>query len=426
MRLVCGPADFAFETFEGDLEIILFGHSPSPQRGSAGAAIGDVLRRRKLVPDVRALDFLSLALAVMAADLAGHRGMSPDGWTRDFDLVIAVGEPAFWNNQVPTLQRLLQFLTTDRWRLVFVPGAKYQKLPAKVVRPNHDSVVLLSGGLDSFIGALELVGHGRCPFAVSQSVRGDAEKQRSLTAVVGGKIGHLQLNHNATVPSPESPPSQRARSIAFFAHGILAATTLQSYIDGATISLFVCENGFISINPPLTGLRLGSLSTRTSHPVVLALLQQIVNEAGIRVRFENPYAYATKGEMLMGASRQADLKAYAHTTTSCGRFGRFGYRHCGRCVPCLIRRAAFHAWSVQDQTEYVFGNLAIDDTDHAMSDDVRAMAMAIAEAGDVGLDGWMGVALSSPLIHGDRSQLRAVVARGLKELDAFLQAFKIR
>lgn len=95
-------------------------------------------------------------------------------------------------------------------------------------------------------------------------------------------------------------------------------------------------------------------------------------------------------------------------------------------MPCLIRRAAFHAWSVQDQTEYVFGNLATDDTDHAMSDDVRAMAMAIAEAGDVGLDGWMGVALSSPLIHGDRSQLRAVVARGLKELDAFLQAFKFR
>ena len=119
------------------------------------------------------------------------------------------------------------------------------------------------------------------------------------------------------------------------------------------------------------------------------------------------------------------LKTYAHTTTSCGRFKRFGYRHCGRCVPCLIRRAAFHAWSVPDQTEYVYSNLAIDDAEHARSDDVRALAMAIAEVAEVGLDEWLGVALSSPLIQNG-AQLRDVVARGLKELEDFLRTFKIK
>jgi hypothetical protein len=335
-----------------------------------------------------------------------------------------LGEPTFWNTQAPTLQRLLQFLTTDRWRITFAPGAQYPKQPQKVLHYNHDSVVLMSGGLDSFTGALDLVKGGRCPFAVSQSVRGDAQKQRSLTTVVGGDIGHLQLNHNVVVPRPENPPSQRARSVAFFAYGILAATTLQDYADGATISLFVCENGFISINPPLTGLRLGSLSTRTSHPVVLALLQDVVDQADLRVRFENPYARRTKGEMLLAAPRQTELKTYAHTTTSCGRFKRFGYRHCGRCVPCLIRRAAFHAWSVPDKTEYVFVDLSIDDADHARSDDVRAVAMAIAEVAEVGLDDWLGVSLSSPLIQS-RKELRDVVARGVKELDAFVRTFKI-
>lgn len=425
MRIVCGPAEFTFEALQGDLEVILFGRDPTKKRGSAGAAIGDVLRRRKLVPDPRALDFLSLALAVMAADLAGHRDKSPDGWTRDFDLVVAVGDAPFWNTQTSVLQRLLQFLTTDRWRVTFVPGAKYSKGPQTLIRPNHDSVVLVSGGLDSFIGALDLVENGRCPFAVSQSVRGDAKKQRSLTASISGDIGHLQLNHNADVPDPENPPTQRGRSIAFFSYGILAATTLQPYVEGETVPLFVCENGFISINPPLTGLRLGSLSTRTSHPVVLALLQQIVVAAGLRVRFENPYALRTKGEMLLGSSRQEELKTYAHTTTSCGRFKRFGYRHCGRCVPCLIRRAAFHAWSVPDQTQYVHANLAIDDAENARSDDVRALAMAIAEVADVGLDNWLGVALSSPLIQ-NRGDLRDVVARGLKELEGFIQTYNIQ
>src|SRR5581483_5726718 len=232
MRIVCGPSEFAFESFHGDLEVVLFGHDPSKKRGSAGAAIGDVLRRRELVPDPRALDFLSVALAVMAADLAGHRDASPDGWTREFDLVIAVTDAPFWSTQAPVLQQLLQFLTTDRWRIAFAPGAKYPKQPKKQIHPEHDSIVLFSGGLDSFTGALDLVEQGYCPFAVSQSVRGDAVKQRSLSGIVGGSIGHLQLNHNTDVPNPENPPTQRGRSVAFFAHGILAATTLQRYANG--------------------------------------------------------------------------------------------------------------------------------------------------------------------------------------------------
>lgn len=425
MRIVCGPAEFGFDSFHGDLEVVLFGRDPSHARGSAGAAIGDVLRRRQLVPDPRALDFLSVALAVMAADLAGHRDTSPDGWTREFDLVIAVGDPDFWKTQAPVFQRLLQFLTTDRWQIRFVAGAQFPKQPKESIHPEHDCVVLFSGGLDSFTGALDLVEQGHCPFAVSQSVRGDAEKQRSLSSVVGGNIGHLQLNHNTDVPNPENPPTQRGRSIAFFAHGILAATTLKQYVNGEMISLFVCENGFISINPPLTGLRLGSLSTRTSHPVVLALLQQIVDAAGLRVRFKNPYAHRTKGEMLAGSLRQPDLKTHAHTTTSCGRFKRYGYRHCGRCVPCLIRRASFGAWGVEDKTEYVYTDLSILDNEHAGSDDVRAVAMAVAEVADVGLDAWLGVALSSPLID-DSPELRKVIGRGLKEMEALLQVFKIK
>lgn len=424
MRIVCGPEDFGFDSFRGDLEVILFGRDPSKKRGSAGAGIGDALRGQRLVPNTRALDFLSIALAVMAADLAGHRDASPDGWTREFELVIGVDDPAFWSSQASAFQRLLQFLTTDRWQIEFAPGAEFPKQPKRPMYPAYDSIVLFSGGLDSFTGALDLVEQGRCPLAVSQSVRGDAVKQRSLAATLGGNSGHLQLNHNTFVPNAESPPTQRGRSIAFFAHAILAATTLQQHVDGNTIPLFVCENGFISINPPLTALRLGSLSTRTSHPVVLSLLQEIVDAASLRVHFRNPYAHTTKGEMLAESVRQTDLRAHAHTTTSCGRFKRFGYRHCGRCVPCLIRRASFHAWDVADKTDYVYVDLSIDDDAHARSDDVRASAMAVAEAADAGLDQWLGVALSSPLID-DRIELRDVVKRGLKEIEEVLRALKV-
>jgi Queuosine biosynthesis protein QueC len=426
MRLVCGPAGFDFATLHGDLSVLLYGRDHGAACASAGAAIIEEFRRKRMTPQRRAWDLLSIALSVTAADLAGHRNRSSDGWTRDFELSIAVAEPEFWTTQINTLENLLCVLTTDRWRITFAPGAVYPDPRDESHYPDHDCVVLLSGGLDSFAGTLDLVAQGHCPFAVSQSVRGDAKKQRSLAAVIGGGIGHLQLNHNAVVPDPENPPSQRGRSLVFFAYGALAATTLRRYVDGADASLFVCENGFISLNPPLTAARLGSLSTRTSHPVVLALLQRVLDAAGLRVRMETPYAHSTKGEMLCCAARQDDLRQHAHETTSCGRFKRFGYRHCGRCLPCLIRRAAFHAWAVPDRTDYVYEDLSIDDSKHARSDDVRAAAMAVAEVVDVGIDQWLSVALSSPLIGRAYPELRDVASRGLSEVGRFLEKFRIR
>lgn len=284
MRIVSALQDHNFASDRGSLGIVLYSHSTNANRGEAGAAIKEEIRHRKLNPAPRAWDFLSIALSVMAADVAGHRDRSPDGWTRQFELEISVADPSFWSSQAPALERLLAFLTTDLWKLRFIGGG-FQLAPERdIVRPNEDCVVLLSGGLDSFIGAINLSKGGRKPFAVSQSVRGDEAKQDAFAAMIGGGLNHLRLNHNVRVPDPEAMPSQRARSIIFLAHGILAATTLAQYHAGNEVVLNVCENGFISINPPLTDMRLGSLSTRTSHPAVLAMLHHILDAGNFRVR----------------------------------------------------------------------------------------------------------------------------------------------
>jgi hypothetical protein len=277
--------------------------------------------------------------------------------------------------------------------------------------------MLLSGGLDSFIGGIDLVANGRRPYAVSQVVAGDAENQRFFSNAVGGGLRHLQLNHNAEVPDPEDPPSQRARSLILIAYGVLAATTLKQYHDGGIITLYICENGFISINPPLTGARLGSLSTRTTNPIFLGMVQELLNAAGLRVRIENPYQLKTKGEMLRECKTPYLLHTHAAETASCGRYRRFGHKHCGRCVPCLVRRAAFLAWGMADTTEYVFADLGRDDRHHARFDDVRGVAMALAEVKADGLEKWIGTALSTVLL-GDIGPLQAMVGRGLDELDA--------
>jgi 7-cyano-7-deazaguanine synthase in queuosine biosynthesis len=420
MRVVCGPDTFNLPDVDGACRVILYGQSEAENQGSAGAAAKQEMLRRRLIAEPRAWDLLSIALSVVAADFAGLRDRSPDGWTREFALDIAVTDPAFWNSQAGPLTEALCFLTTDRWRLRFHSGGILPAPPPEPVRPDEDCVVLLSGGLDSLVGAIDLVAAGWKPFAVSQTVRGDAHKQAEFAALIGRGLNHLQLNHNARMPGVEEN-SQRARSLIFVAFGVLAATALRRYQAGEAVPLYVCENGFIAINPPLTGARLGSLSTRTAHPGFLGRLQRVLDEAELRVAISNPYGAKTKGEMLRNCADQELLMAEAARSTSCGRFQRFNYRQCGRCVPCQVRRGAFIAWGVPDTTDYVFVPLGLNDSDHSGFDDVRSVAMALSAVATEGLDAWLGPALSSPMI-GERELVRNMVQRGLEELKLLHEA----
>jgi 7-cyano-7-deazaguanine synthase in queuosine biosynthesis len=423
MRLICGPEAFAMPAERGTLRVILYGQARAHDQGSAGEAVKSEVLRRKLSPAPRAWDFLSVALSIATADFAGLRNGSPDGWTREFELDIAVADPIFWSGQVQAIAEALAFLTTDRWHFRFHGGGELPAPPYEAVLPEENCIALLSGGLDSLVGAIDLTAAGTKPFVVSQTVRGDADKQAEFAAKIGGGLRHLQLNHNVRVPGvPEA--SQRARSLIFIAFGVLAATTLRPYYDGDTVPLYVCENGFIAINPPLTGARLGSLSTRTAHPEYLGRLQAVLDAAGLRVRILNPYQAKTKGEMLLGCLDQRLLKSEAVKSTSCGRFQR-KYKHCGRCVPCQVRRAAFKAWGIEDLTPYVYERLGQDDSDHAKFDDVRSVAMAIAQVEAEGFDSWTGSAFSSPMIV-DVTAIRGMTLRGLDELKALHRSHGVR
>ena len=423
MKIICAPETLALPD-SGALRVDLYGRSGDGNRGSVGLAMKRELQRSKLQAAPRAWDFLAIALSVVTADFATLRSESPDGWTREIDLTIAVSDAEFWSSQATALTDALAFLTTDRWSLTFVPGGTLPESPRRPIRPLQDCVLLLSGGLDSLVGAIDRVSSGQNPFAISQTVRGDAKKQVAFASIIGGGLRHLQMNHNALSPG-KAEDSQRGRSLIFLAYGALAATTTQRYLDGDSVTLYACENGFIALNPPLTGGRLGSLSTRTAHPNYLGRIQHVLDAAGLRVKIENPYAEMTKGEMLLNCSDQALLVAQAAHATSCGRFLRFGYKHCGRCVPCQVRRAAFTAWKIPDGTQYVYQALGKDDGDHAGFDDVRSVAMALAEVAESGLDTWLGPSLAQIAV-AKRAPMRSMVGRALDELAALHKFFGVR
>jgi 7-cyano-7-deazaguanine synthase in queuosine biosynthesis len=406
----------------GDQNVLLYGRTKNEHLGSIGAAIFEDIRRKSATIHPKAWDFLSIALAVVSADYAGHRKKSPDGWTREFDLSIPVCDCDFWNSQRNQIERLLAYLTTDKWNIEFFFEENIPPTSKKSINYSEDCISLLSGGLDSFIGALDLAASGRKPIVVSQGSRGEAQTQIQFASYIGHGLTHWQFNHNASVIHPETPPSQRSRSLVFYAYGILAASALSRHQAGDRITLFVCENGFISVNPPLTDCRIGSLSTRTTHPVVIALLQEIMNQSGLQISFENPYQFKTKGQMLTGCSDQPSLMRFASETISCGRYKKYSYRHCGRCIPCLVRRAAFKAWGQPDDTRYVFADLSIQTGEFADFDDVKSAVMGILDCADKGILNWCGSIIASDLIR-DKRKYFDTTQNGLDELRSFLGGF---
>lgn len=423
MKIVCNPSEAYLEQSGADLKVLLYAQPSKDDVACAGDALKNFLSRKKIDIDSAAGDLLSFALSVISADFGAHRRLSPDGWTRIIDLEIAVQNPKPWNENKTLIESMLGFLSTDIWSVNFVASEFTLEKPKTVTVFKESCVTLLSGGLDSLIGAIDLVKSDEKPLFVSQIVHGDREKQSEFIGDLGESPTHLQLTHAFRSPFKREP-SQRARSIIFLCYGIVGATLLKRYREGSRVKLYVCENGLISINPPLTEARIGSLSTRTTHPHFLNLFRTLISNLGFKVDIVNPYQLKTKGEMLKECKDQQRLKTLAKRSTSCGRFTRNKFQHCGRCVPCLIRRASFIEWGVIDRTGYVYKNLRLKDDQHAHFDDVRSAAMAVLDIEARGFGKWFGNPLSM-LPAEESAAYREVSERGMLELRSLLEKYKI-
>jgi hypothetical protein len=185
------------------------------------------------------------------------------------------------------------------------------------------------------------------------------------------------------------------------------------------VEVFVPENGLISLNVPLNPGRVGSLSTKTTHPVFMTRLQSLWDELGIPAVLRLPYATMTKGEMMAACLAPAVLAEVASQATSCGRFVRNGYKHCGRCVPCLVRRASFIRASLPDDTTYVYPSLRGAQLENDPND-IGAVAAAVLKVEQNGLRALTAGQLSFAEPNR-RREFEGVVQRGLAELGVLLR-----
>jgi hypothetical protein len=421
-KVMCCPISLLPDSLDPDVTYFtLYSYAPSACEsvGHIAPSLPTDIRLAGLAPSVQAWDFATIASSVAAADKAISREGNADGWTRMIDLSICLRQPAVWDASRVEIESLLRFLTGDFWTLHFLDGGVEPPKAKRLRKNDADCVCLLSGGADSLVGAIDLTSMARKPLFVSQIIRGDRNAQRKYAVALGGVDRHCQWSFAVSHPGP-SEKSTRARSIVFFAFAALAASAIPSTRE-RPVEIVVPENGFISLNIPLGPGRLGSLSTKTTHPVYMKGIQLLWDAVDIQAKLSFPYRYKTKGELLAECTDQMMLVTLVGDSTSCGKYQRHKLTHCGECVPCLVRRAAFLKASLLDTTAkgYCCQRLHFSE-----SSDVAAAAAACLRYQTKGVHRFTGGALSfAP--PDERGLYEDVVARGMDELGHLLSSYGV-
>ena len=315
-------------------------------------------------------DLIEIAAVVFAADSSIPRGGStrPDmgqGWHRSFAFTIPVRDPGFWSRPevCAALTDAVTFLTDDIVTFTFVPHQNtalrqgfLQFDPASGAFA-ADEVILFSGGLDSFAGALEFLSmqSGRVALVSHRSSQKVATRQQQLGLYLSrrfpGRVLHIQVAAHR-VGSEARESTQRSRSFLFAALG----QTVARMLGAQRVSFY--ENGIVSHNLPISPQVVGTMATRTTHPLTLRKLNDLMALIGSQpVPIENPYRWLTKTEVVR---RLADYggSGQIRVAVSCTSVREQDtlHTHCGTCSQCLDRRFAILAAGLEaEDPEEMYG-----------------------------------------------------------------------
>lgn len=408
----------------------------------------DVLHEAFGEPDELALDLLLVAGIAYVLDKAAPRREAEDFWTREFAVSFPVSDPPRWAAATEYLEGVLGFLTGDEWSISFIGRPARLFTPPRVKRnPRPASpagaVSLFSGGVDSFVGALDqlaadvssrvlLLGHHDATLPAGDQARlwkllngtepyqGRADLRRVRVRPLPPRLARAGQRVKLAHVGRES--TLRSRSFVFLALGLYAARAL-----GERVPLLVPENGFIAINIPLTPSRIGTCSTRTTHPYFLDAMRALTQTVGFSNPIANPLVAKTKGETLRECLDRETLLRLASETVSCAHpsrraiWRRRAARNCGYCVPCLVRRASFHAVGQDDGDDYGLDVCAGElDLEANVAADLRAVLDCLDQVRSRATVEER-VQMTGPLGTGFESGVD-LVARGLDELRAFVRA----
>lgn len=304
------------------------------------------------------IDLFYLSTVVYGIDRAVSRHIcSIDGWSRELNVTMKLQHSELFNAHKDLIDRMLSFLTGDIWSIdyehVDMPAMQVANLPE--MDGDYGQVNLFSGGMDSFIGAIDYLAaphQGKlCLIShYDHKMKGPLEDQNNaLNALETYADDFYHLPSVAVFPITSNEKTCRSRSFVFIAIASLVASYKR-------IKIVVPENGSVSLNFPLSPSRRAACSTRTTHVLFVNQLKELMSSLGSLTIIENPYEFDTKGAMVRNCKNQELLLATVNRTNSCGKRNMKQHMtdttasHCGRCMPCMYRRASLTGY--RDLTTY--------------------------------------------------------------------------
>lgn len=323
--------------------------------------ISEICQFKDLVPNAL-FDMLIMSGIVYSVDRTiSRKRFSINGLTREMIINLPTSNLTLWNPLTKSMNELLSFMTGDLWSVKFRPTNNYDlpSIPLSEKCKEVTAVSLFSGGMDSLIGAIDLaqIESGKIFLAshydsTMGGPKGDQEKVfKMLNECYPDKFIRFK---KAVRIQPQkhknSELSSRSRSLMFFAIAAIVAEALGT-------DIVIPENGSVSLNYPLSDSRRSACSTRTTHPILVNQFNNLLLCLGVKTRANNPYEFQTKGEMVQGCKDPSTLIKIVPQSNSCGKRSQHQFMldnhfasHCGRCMPCMYRRASLLGYD--DLTTY--------------------------------------------------------------------------
>ncbi|MBB6411933.1 7-cyano-7-deazaguanine synthase [Mesorhizobium sangaii] len=207
-----------------------------------------------------------------------------------------------------------------------------------------DEVILFSGGLDSLAGVVEKLAttDARLALVTHRSAQKRMPHQDWLAARLKerfpGRILWIPIKARRSA-GEASETTQRSRPLLFAALGFLVSHILD------TRQLLLFENGVVSQNLPISPQVIGSLATRTTHPLVVHRLGHLLRlMTGEPFEFSNPYTWLTKTQVVSRLRDHGATDLIAESVSCSEVHNRTVVKtHCGACSQCIDRRFAMIA-----------------------------------------------------------------------------------
>ena len=293
-------------------------------------------------------DLYKIAASAYMADLWFKRPDKTGG--RALNILLSVSDKSKWEGQKQHLKATFRLLTSDSFDFYFVQGTRPEK---EYVFENRSSKVisLFSGGIDSLSGVKYLLDNKMEPILISHCSQNlvchiQTTLSKLMNKALTNTIEFHQISARRVGGTGLSPKeySQKSRSFLFLSLASIFALQL------GIRDIYMFENGILAMNIPLVPSRSFN-NTKTAHPDFLNNFSKLLNTTyGCNVLVQNPFLDKTKGEVIHLLDCQ-EFQPTIKETVSCSGIRRLGIsgvktsqiRHCGICVPCILRKFAVHA-----------------------------------------------------------------------------------